>query len=455
MSIIGLSEKLRLPRKGKIRLGEKKLSKKGREYPSTLDYFAVPEEVTEVYGEKPRKLDIMFPMENRDDFFPQWYKRYGRSKGLICKGDGKTATELPQGTGIMKDGKLVDEKGQPVDLNDFQMKEIDCEGKECPYYQERECKQVGNLQIILPKVKGLGIYQIDTSSYNSIININSGIKLIRGMLERVGINRISWIPLVLEVKMQEAHPVVKGKRILTIIPVMSVDLEMSVESMMAMLQRSALPAPTAEIDNPNLHDKPVLLFPKKDGSIPTDEGEKEAKEKAALEEKKKKEDKIASEKDKEVISSEFASKLLKECKEKGILPSQVEKMMKEQTALEEKKEREDKAAIDKIGETEVKDESKGKVSSEEEAQEDQDKQSEEGESEGKKGRNQLNIRWHVLKKKCLEIGVFADEGSYRDWIREEFGEGMGSSKDLNNKNMIWGIEVMAQKLKEHSKKGEE
>ena len=418
MSIIGLSEKLRLPRKGKIRLGEKKLSAKGKEYPSALDYFAVPEEVTEVYGEKPRKLDIMFPMENRDDFFPQWYKRYGSSKGLICKGDGKTATELPQGTGIVKDGKVVDEKGQPVDLNNLQMKEIDCEGKECPYYQSRECKQVGNLQIILPKVKGLGVYQIDTSSYNSIVNINSGIALIRGMLERVARNlnkllgseetkivgRISWIPLVLEVKMQEAHPVVKNKRIKTIIPVMSVDLEMSVESMMAMLKESALPAPTAEIDNPDLHDKPVLLFPKKDGSISTDEEQKEAEEKAALE------------------------------------------------AI---KEAEEKAVIDNLGETEVKDEPKDKMLSEEEAQKEQNKLLGEGEPEGKEGRNQLNIRWHVLKKKCLEVGVFADEGSYRAWIEEELGEGKRSSKDLDKNNMIWGIEVMAETFNKYSEKGKE
>lgn len=428
MSIIGLSEKLRLPRKGKIRLGEKKLSKKGKEYPSALDYFVVPEEVKEVYPGKPRKLGIMFPMENRDDFFPQWYKRYGSSKGLICKGDGKTATEIPEGTGLVKDGKVVDEKGDPVDLNNLQMKEIDCEGKECPYYQERECKQVGNLQVILPKVKGLGVYQIDTSSYNSILNINSGIKLIRGMLERVGINRISWIPLVLEIKMQEAHPVVKGKRIKTIVPVMSVDLEMSVESMMRMLHGSALPAPTAEIVNPNLDDKPTLLFPKKDGSIPTDEGQKKT------------------------VSPELAKKLLEEAEKEGILPSQVEKEMKEKAALEEKKEKEKKATIDIPEKEEVKDD---QVLSEEKAQKDQDKRLGEGESGGKEGYNQLNIRWHTLKKKCLEVGIFADEGMYRAWIEEEFGEAKRSKKDLDKNEVIWGIEVMADRFNKHTKKGEE
>jgi len=60
MPIKGLSEQLRLPRRGKIRLGEKKKSEKtGKTYPISLDYFVVPDEVKKVYGEKPRKLDIM------------------------------------------------------------------------------------------------------------------------------------------------------------------------------------------------------------------------------------------------------------------------------------------------------------------------------------------------------------------------------------------------------------
>ncbi len=236
MSIIGLSEKLRLPRRGKIRLGEKKLSKSGKEYPSALDYFAVPEEIQEIYGDKPRKLDIMIPMEEREQFFPQAYKRYGSSTGLVCRGNGEVATEIA-------------EEG---------MKEIECQGKDCPHYQKGECKQIGNLQVILPKIKGLGVYQIDTSSYNSIVNINSGVEMIRGML-----GRISWIPLILEVQMQEAHPQVNGKRIKTIIPVMSITSDVSVYDLLKM----RLPAKQAVIDNKGVDDKPVLLFPGKDGSI--------------------------------------------------------------------------------------------------------------------------------------------------------------------------------------------
>jgi len=390
MSIIGLSEKLRLPRKGKIRLGEKKLSKQGKEYPSALDYFVVPEEVAEVYPDKPRKLDIMFPMENRDDFFPQWYKRYGSSKGLICKGDGKTATEIL----ASHKGKLI-EDNKEIELGKPEMKEIDCEGKECPYYQSKECKQVGNLQIILPKVKGLGVYQIDTSSYNSIININSGIELIRGMLARVGINRISWIPLVLEVKMQEAHPVVKNKRIKTIIPVMSVDLEMSVELMMKMLKGSALPAPQAEVDNPDVDDKPELLF--------SDEANINTGDKVNFVKTGIKFDATNSEK------------------------NEIEK-------------------VNKLGETEVKD----KVLSEEEAQKEQDRILEESKQpDYGKGRNQLNIRWHTLRKKLVEINFFGDDESYRDWLKFSFK--VGSSKELSDEKMNEGIALMAKIFNEQEK----
>ena len=52
--IKGLSDKRRLPRLGKIRLGVKAISQKsGKEYPKETDYFVCPPEVQAVYGEKP------------------------------------------------------------------------------------------------------------------------------------------------------------------------------------------------------------------------------------------------------------------------------------------------------------------------------------------------------------------------------------------------------------------
>ena len=92
--IKGLSEIRRLPRIGLIRLGIKKKNAKGMEYPAAVDYFVVPDEVKKVYGEQPRELDIIFPLDEVDDIFPQFYKRYGHSKGLVCKGDGETANQV-------------------------------------------------------------------------------------------------------------------------------------------------------------------------------------------------------------------------------------------------------------------------------------------------------------------------------------------------------------------------
>ena len=182
--IKGISDVRRLPRLGKIHLGIKKVNSNGVEYPAAVDYFVVPPEVAEVYGDSPKELDIVLPSENPDVFFPQWYKRYSYGKGLICKGDGVTAT-------------VRDENGG--------MTEIACHPETCPYYQKGECKPVANLLFILPKVKGFGVYQIDTSSINNIININSEIALLKSIL-----GRISGVPLKLTREVNEVTQ--NGKR---------------------------------------------------------------------------------------------------------------------------------------------------------------------------------------------------------------------------------------------------
>ena len=108
-TIHGLSEIRRMPRIGKVRLGVKKKAKSGKFYPQAVDYFVVQadrstsEEAAsafhEVYGDQPRALDIMFPTDDPREFFPQSYRRYGSGSGLICRGDGRIATQLNPGTG--------------------------------------------------------------------------------------------------------------------------------------------------------------------------------------------------------------------------------------------------------------------------------------------------------------------------------------------------------------------
>ena len=88
MPIRGLSNILRLPRRGKIHLGEKRIHPKtGNEYCVAFDYFVLPEEVKALYKGKTNRLDIMLPMEDRNVFFPQYYKRYGKNERTICRGN--------------------------------------------------------------------------------------------------------------------------------------------------------------------------------------------------------------------------------------------------------------------------------------------------------------------------------------------------------------------------------
>jgi hypothetical protein len=168
--IKGISDKRRLPRLGKIRLGIKKVSKKtGKEYPAEAPHFVCPPEVKRVYGEKPTELDIVFPVENPEVFFPQSYKAYGSDQRLKCKGDGETAIRLNPETG--------------------ELEERDCP---CEWLEENKCSLRGHLMVLLPRVSMGGVYQIDTGSYNNIVNINSYIDYLKAL-----VGRVSLIPLKL------------------------------------------------------------------------------------------------------------------------------------------------------------------------------------------------------------------------------------------------------------------
>ncbi|MEM3793347.1 MAG: hypothetical protein QXS76_00410 [Candidatus Bathyarchaeia archaeon] len=166
--VIGISERRRLPRLGKIRLGVKVVNPKtGEERPREVPYFVVPPEVARVYGEKPVELDIMFPVNDPALVFPQAYKWYGESRGLKCIGDGQRAYRL-------------NDTGEMVE-------------RECPCeLLEKQCTLRAHLFVILPKVNMGGVYQIDIGSYNSIIDVNSGLDYVQAL-----IGRFAMVPLKL------------------------------------------------------------------------------------------------------------------------------------------------------------------------------------------------------------------------------------------------------------------
>lgn len=196
MPIKGLSEQRRLPRLGKIHLGYKDEKKRGA--PTATDYFVCPPEVQKIYGEKPQRLDVIIPVEDEEMWANQYYRRYSQTRGLVCKGDGETCRRMVD----QKTGDIANRNSKGIVWTEGL-----CKGRDCPDYQAKACQEVMNLQFLLPRVAGLGIWQIDTGSINSIRNINSCATMIRAVCERV-----SWIPLVLTLEPTEVVNPDDGKK---------------------------------------------------------------------------------------------------------------------------------------------------------------------------------------------------------------------------------------------------
>ncbi len=168
-------------------------------YPQPVDYFVCPEPVRKVFGEKPRELPVMFPSEDEEKWASQFYRCYSRSQGLVCKGDGQTASALVD----KHTGHLAHKYSHRTEI-----KEIHCNPESCPAYSNGRCRRVMNLQFLLPDVPGLGIWQLDSSSYHSISNVNSAIRLVKSLC-----GHIAMIPLLLRVISQRAHPNGVGKTV--------------------------------------------------------------------------------------------------------------------------------------------------------------------------------------------------------------------------------------------------
>ncbi len=173
---------------GKIRLGIKKENDEGVSYPSPTDYFVCPDEVKKIFGEKPKELRIMFPTENSEQWASQYLRCYSASRGLICRGDGEMAV-----------ARIVPRPGESI--VPAGLEETSCNPNSCGYYKRDQCRRVMNLQFLLPDCPGFGVYQLDTTSFHSMKNINSALTFIRGVCQRV-----SMIPLSLQLVEQDVQP---------------------------------------------------------------------------------------------------------------------------------------------------------------------------------------------------------------------------------------------------------
>jgi len=258
MPIEGVSDLVRIPRLGKIHLGIKVKAKgKDVEYPKATDYFVAPDEVKSIYGEKPTELQIMFPVEEPELFAQQWLRAYSLTQGLVCIGTGLEArSKVDVATGAIADHET----------KQWEWRELNCDPQECQKYQTKRCRRVMNLQFLLPEVPGLGVYQIDTSSFYSIVNINSMIKMLKGML-----GRCSLVPLTLTLGPIEVSPPGLTKKTVHVMHIKK-DIKLAELAHIAQLPLGKILIPEADTDEP-----PDDLFP--DGLIGSGKSSKAIKQK--------------------------------------------------------------------------------------------------------------------------------------------------------------------------------
>ncbi len=166
--INGISNRRRMPIIGKIRLGVKVSGPNGF-YPKETPHFVVPEEVAKVFGAQPDELEVMFVSNDPTVNCPQALRWYGESAGLQCIGNNQVARRLNQDT-------------------------WKTESRSCPCekLESGECGPRANLIFMIPKVSSGGLFQIDSSSINSMEKINSYFDFLA-----LTLGRIAMIPLKL------------------------------------------------------------------------------------------------------------------------------------------------------------------------------------------------------------------------------------------------------------------
>jgi hypothetical protein len=176
MAIKEFENQTKYQRAGKIHLGIK--GEKGR--PQSTDYFVCPDEVKAVYGEKPKMLEIMVFSDNKEDFMPYYYKKYGKNQ-LMCRGNGKDCRIFKGFDETTKLEKWIDGP---------------CDRETCSAAQgdKPQCNMVLNLKFIIPKVNKTAFYQLDTRSVNTLKNIQGAVDMLKQVT-----GQIAWIPMILTV----------------------------------------------------------------------------------------------------------------------------------------------------------------------------------------------------------------------------------------------------------------
>lgn len=164
---------------GKIRLGVRSKSKSGVEYPTSVPHFVLHDapDVERVYGAEPTELDAFFLSDDEEKCIPHWYKLFaGGSKDkkgnivggkLQCMGDGRTAQHFAERDPLTR---IVPTR--------------ECLASKCPDWS-KGCKQTMNVYVWVPLANLGGVYQIDTTSWNSIHSFVNQVTLMKNAFKKL------------------------------------------------------------------------------------------------------------------------------------------------------------------------------------------------------------------------------------------------------------------------------
>ena len=250
-----------MPVIGSIRLGEKKISKAGKEYPSEIDYFrfdprtpddnksaAIVQAVENKYGKEAKSIQIWLPLAEQDAVFDVWYRWYGSGTMQKCRGDGETARcaakEPSEGLEI-----LSEENNEII---------VRCDGTECPHYGIGQCGRRAVLQVLMPDIPGAGVWKISTGSIVSIKNILDGMAYFTAV-----VGRFHMIPITLERRRTEIQQTDKktGEKKKTIHYCLYMDTERTLAELQQIGQIDAskvmLQLPEATEDAEDIFNEPI------------------------------------------------------------------------------------------------------------------------------------------------------------------------------------------------------
>ena len=191
MAIKGLTDRAaRFPQLGTIRKGAPRPAS-GKAPGRDLDYFRLDthdpdleQQFGQIYGDQPRVLPGTFPHHETEQNFPCWMEEWTQSS-LKRRCDGEEQI-------LWLDGIKYSRTAKP------------CETGSC------SCKQIGRLQVVLPALKRLGYFELQTHSKWDILGINESLEAVYQAL-----GTLRGVPFLISRRQREISVPMGDKRVRT------------------------------------------------------------------------------------------------------------------------------------------------------------------------------------------------------------------------------------------------